>query len=160
MGSRGDGPAGGGSGTVRDAKKASRKNEPNPIAEFIKGGGVTGAIIRGVTGGIKKSKQNAMDYEGQAAGVTRQRTPRTNTTGNDRDNSKSDEQPRVASQMDNTNIKSDLNTADKTAPTDVEMTDDEYLLKRKKRGRKSTILSSVIGDTSKPTLSKKVLLGG
>ena len=54
MGSRGDGPAGGGSGTVRDAKKASRKNEPNPIAEFIKGGGVTGAIIRGVTGGIKK----------------------------------------------------------------------------------------------------------
>ena len=143
MGSRGDGPAGGGSGTVRDAKKASRKNEPNPIAEFIKGGGVTGAIIRGVTGGIKKSKQNAMDYEGQAAGVTRQRTPRTNTTGNDRDN-----------------IKSDLITADKTAPTDVEMTDDEYLLKRKKRGRKSTILSSVIGDTSKPTLSKKVLLGG
>ena len=35
--------------------------------------------------------------------------------------------------MDNTGVKSDLITADKTAPTNVEMTDDEYkLLLRKK----------------------------
>ena len=62
--------------------------------------------------------------------------------------------------MDNTEVKSDLITADKTAPTDVEMTDDELLLKRK-RGRKTkTVLTSVTGDTSKATLSKKTLLGG
>ena len=57
-------------------------------------------------------------------------------------------------------MKSDLITADKTAPTEVEMTDDEKLLLRK-RGRKTkTVLTSVTGDTSKATLSKKTLLGG
>ena len=72
---------------------------------------------------------------------------------------KSIEQPKVASQMDNSEVKSDLIMADKTAPTDVEMTDDELLLKRK-RGRKTkTVLTSVVGDTSKATLSKKTLLG-
>ena len=47
---------------------------------------------------------------------------------------KSIEQPKCASQMDNTGVKSDLITADQTAPTNVEMTDDEYnLATRKKR---------------------------
>ena len=72
---------------------------------------------------------------------------------------KSIEQPKVASQMDNSGVKSDLITADKTAPTDVEMTDDELLLKRKRGKKTRTILTSVTGDTSKATLSKKVLLG-
>ena len=90
-------------------------------------------------------------------GYTR-KDPRTG--GNDGgDNQKSIEQPKVASQMDNSEVKSDLIMADKTAPTDVEMTDDELLLKRK-RGRKTkTVLTSVVGDTSKATLSKKTLLG-
>lgn len=72
---------------------------------------------------------------------------------------KSKEQPRVASQMDNTGVKSDLITADQTAPTDVEMTDDEYNIATKKKGRRRTVLTSVTGDTSKATLSKKTLLG-
>ena len=72
---------------------------------------------------------------------------------------KSIEQPKVASQMDNTGVKSDLITADKTAPTNVEMTDDEYTVARNKKGRKRTVLTSVTGDTTKPTLSKKTLLG-
>ena len=69
------------------------------------------------------------------------------------------EQPKVEAQMDNTEVKSDLITADKTAPTNIEMTDDEKLLARK-RGRKTkTILTSVVGDKSNATLSKKTLLG-
>ena len=72
---------------------------------------------------------------------------------------KSIEQPKVASQMDNTGVKSDLITADQTAPTNVEMTDDEYTVARNKKGRKRTVLTSVTGDTTKPTLSKKTLLG-
>jgi len=93
-----------------------------------------------------------------AKGYTR-KDPRTG--GNDGgDNQKSIEQPKVASQMDNSKVKSKLIIADKTAPTDVEMTEDEKLLKRK-RGRKTkTVLTSVTGDTSKATLSKKTLLGG
>ena len=70
------------------------------------------------------------------------------------------EQPKVEAQMDNTEVKSKLITADKTAPTDIEMSDDELLVARK-RGRKTkTVLTSITGDTSKATLSKKTLLGG
>jgi len=39
------------------------------------------------------------------------------------------------------------------------MTDDEYAVATKKRGRKRTVLTSAAGDTSKATLSKKTLLG-
>jgi hypothetical protein len=45
---------------------------------------------------------------------------------------KSIEQPKVASQMDNSEVKSDLIMADKTAPTDVEMTDDEICCNKKR----------------------------
>jgi hypothetical protein len=73
---------------------------------------------------------------------------------------KSVEQPKAASQMDNTGVKSKMISADQTAPTDVEMTDDEYSVATKKRGRKRTVLTSATGDTTKATLSKKTLLGG
>ena len=72
---------------------------------------------------------------------------------------KSVEQPKAASQMDNTGVKSKMISADQTAPTNVEMTDDEYTVARNKKGRKRTVLTSVTGDTTKPTLSKKTLLG-
>ena len=73
---------------------------------------------------------------------------------------KSAEQPKTETQMDNTGVKSDMIIADKKSPTDVEMTDDEYSLDTKKRGRKKTIMTSVTGDTEEPTLGKKTLLGG
>ena len=51
-------------------------------------------------------------------------------------------------------VKSDLITADKTAPTDAEIS-----LKNKRKGRRKTILTSVTGVEEEPTLSKKTLLG-
>jgi len=80
------------------------------------------------------------------------------------DNKKSIEQPKVASQMDNTEVKSDLITADKTAPTTVEManaelTDDERMLKVKRGKKTKTVLTDLTGLKSKPTLSQKALLG-
>jgi hypothetical protein len=57
-------------------------------------------------------------------------------------------------------VKSDLIIADMTAPTNAEMTDDEILLKNKRKGRKRTVLTSVTGAEGYPTLSKKTLLGG
>ena len=95
-------------------------------------------------------------------GYTR-KDPRTG--GNDGgDNQKSAEQPKVASQMDNSEVKSKLITADKTAPTTVEManaelTDDERKLKVKRGKKTKTVLTSITGDNTKATLSKKVLLG-
>ena len=73
---------------------------------------------------------------------------------------KSAEQPKVKSQMDNTEIKSDMITADKTSPTDVEVDNNEILLKNKRKGRRKTILTSVTGVEDYPTLSRRTLLGG
>ena len=67
-------------------------------------------------------------------------------------------QPKVESQMDNTGVKSKLIVSDKTSPTDVEMTEDERMIGVKRKGRKTTMLTDMKEDT-KPTLSKKVLLG-
>jgi hypothetical protein len=72
---------------------------------------------------------------------------------------KSIEQPKVASQMDNSDVKSDLIMADKTAPTSVEMTQDEINVANKRGKKTKTILTSVVGDKSNATLSKKALLG-
>ena len=165
------GPSSSGGG---DTGPANRYSTPKKkVVDFIKDGGVTGMVVRGVTSAIEKSKAKAKDrkindtylgssdYQGDVSKKPRSVDPRT---GKDNDNNnqptqKSIEQPKVDSQMDNSEVKSDLIMADKTAPTDVEMTDDELLLKRK-RGRKTkTVLTSVVGDTSKATLSKKTLLG-
>ena len=97
-------------------------------------------------------------------GYTR-KDPRTGGN-NDRENNnqKSIEQPKVASQMDNSEVKSDLITADKTAPTTVEManaelTDDERMLKVKRGKKTKTVLTDLTGLKNKPTLSEKALLG-
>ena len=96
---------------------------------------------------------------------------RTDAYGNDisRDgrtgqSKKSIEQPKVASQMDNSEVKSDLITADKTAPTTVEManaelTDDERMLKVKRGKKTKTVLTDITGLKGQPTLSQKALLG-
>ena len=78
---------------------------------------------------------------------------------------KSEEQPKVKSQMDNTEIKSKDIVADKEInkpkeTNETEMTADEIILKNKRKGRKATVLTSVTGVEGYPTLSKKSLLGG
>jgi len=66
--------------------------------------------------------------------------------------------------MNNTEVKSKLITADKTAPTTVEManaelTDDERMLKVKRGKKTKTVLTDLTGLKGKPTLDKKILLG-
>lgn len=69
------------------------------------------------------------------------------------------EQPKVASQMDNSEVKSDMINADKIAPTTAEINDDQISMKNKRKGRKATVLTSVTGVDAYPTLEKKTLLG-
>ena len=163
MGASGAGSGGGGSNRYEPPKK------PNPVIEFIKGGGIAGAVIRGVTGAIKtaktKSKQNLMDYEGQAAGVTPMRSPNNFTPDRDGGNN-------------NLNTVVPLTTtttsASTIAPTAVEVSqseaanatseEDSILLRKKKtkaKGRSATILTSSKGVTTDDTLTlgKKSLLG-
>lgn len=69
---------------------------------------------------------------------------------------KSTEQPKVDSQMDNSDVKSDMIVA--TGPTSSEIDDETIGTKIKRKGRKQTILTSVTGDNEKATLGKKTLL--
>ena len=154
-----------------DTGPANRYSTPKKkVVDFIKGGGVVGYAVRAITKNIKetkakKAKQNALDYEGDALG-TKSANTYTTPTDNDRgvnDNAlvmdqaivskKSTEQPKVKAQMNNTN-----ETTTK-GPTSVEMTSDEKLSAAKRKGRKTTVLTSITGVEEKATLSKKKLLG-
>jgi len=165
MGGPSSGSSSGGNTGPANRYKTPAKKAKDAVVDYIKGGGVVGAVVRGIKNSAKKSKQNVLDYEGQAAGVTPERKPFNNPKndgGNDNNNQptiKSVEQPKVKSQMDNTEIKSKEVDADKTSPTEVEIDQDDILLKNKKKGRKATVLTSVTGVSDYPTLSKKTLLG-
>ena len=165
------GPSGGSGGG--DTGPANRYRTPKKqVVDFIKGGGVVGAVVRGISKGIAKSKAKAKDrkindsylgspdYQGDVSAKPRSIDPRTgrdNDNGNNQVTQKSIEQPKVKSQMNNTDVKSDMITAE--APAITEMSADEILLKNKRKGRKKTILTSVTGVDDYPTLSKKTLLG-
>jgi predicted nucleic acid-binding Zn-ribbon protein len=132
-------------------EKSARPRNIARRKEFIKKQGLTSDDIR-----IDD------DYLASREGLTELRKIGYTTAGDlgggsDR-NQKSIEQPKVASQMDNTQIKSKMITA--KGPTDVEMdqlTEDERLLKIKRRGRKRTTLTNLT-EEEKPTLSKRILL--
>ena len=154
---------------VQTRSKVTKVRGEGGIVDFIKKGGVTGALIRGavkVVGAVKEdyktrktneSLLGTSDYQG---GKTFSRSTVDPRTGkDDNNNQKSIEQPKVKSQMNNKEVKSGLIVADKIAPTEVEMTAEEKLVARKRGKKTKTILSSVTGDNSKATLSKKTLLG-
>jgi hypothetical protein len=156
-----------GGGTYADQLKASQKKEklknlltPLPIK-----------IIKAVTKQFD-SKRNRKSRSGDVYDYNEAKekidykqinTPPDNhkDDNNNEVTKKSIEQPKVVSQMNNTDVKSKLITADKTSPTTIEMaqlTDDERMLKVK-RGRKTkTVLTDMDGLNTKPTLSQKALL--
>ena len=159
---------------VQTKSKVTKVRGEGGIVDFISKGGVTGALIRGaakIVGAVKKdyktrktneSLLGTSDYQGGKTFSKSQVDPRTGKDDNDNNNQKSQksiEQPKVKSQMNNKEVKSGLIVADKIAPTEVEMTAEEKLVARKRGKKTRTILSSVTGDNSKATLSKKTLLG-
>jgi len=153
----GVGPAGrktsGAYGTAKDAKKTSSRNEARSaargIGNFIKGGGVIGAIARSLsnnTGSTKTSPAIGYSERGGEGGG-----------GQDRNN-----QPLIIKKT------AGGQTIQTTAPTQAEVSQsaaadaEAYdLRKTKKRGRSMTILSSSKGTrpTDKLTLGKPSLLG-
>ena len=156
-------------------KTPTRKdlNKSGGIVDFIAGGGIAGVLLRGATkmiGGIAKgyktrkineSLLGSTDFQGGKTFSSGRVDLRTGGNGdNDKQqNKKSIEQPKVKSQLSNTEIKSGLIVADKIAPTKAEMTAEESLVSRK-RGRKTkTVLTDITGLKGQPTLSTKTLLG-
>ena len=132
-----------------------------PIRDFFKSGGVTGAIVRGVSGAIQKSKtdkalQGTSDYQGSKS---KSNVGFTNNNGGGNDNNN---QPVI--------IKKNIggNTIQTTAPTEAEVSQSETAnadasaLKVKKKGRSQSIMTSskgVTGMAANYSLGKKSLLG-
>ena len=161
----------GGSSYSSQLKSSQKKNK---VVDFFRGGGVTGMVVRAVAGQIEKSKAKAKDrkindtylgspdYQGDVSRKPRSVDPRTGKD-NDNDNTqvtqKSIVQPKVKSQMSNTDVKSGLIIADKIAPTKVEMTAEEKLVARKRGKKTKTVLTDITGLKGQPTLSEKTLLG-
>jgi len=186
-GGGGVGPAGlvtktGKTGTVKDAKKVSRRNE---LRTFIKDGGVTGAIIKGITGktpyemNLERRQKFIKDkgltgddinmdtsYLGSKEGLAELKKQGYTTasdnlnTGGGNDNN---------NQPAPTIIKKTAGgqTVQTTAPTEAELSQsaaadaEAYdLRKTKKRGRSMMTLTSSQGvKDNKLTLGKPSLLG-
>ena len=137
--------------------------EYSPTYQVVK---AIGKVFSNIGKGNKTVKSGDT-YAGKAYGYNERaeksnyvnRNPLANRNGGDgsnikQANIKSEVQPKVASQMDA--VKPEISP---DGPTTIEMTDEEQKLKTKRRGRKSTILTSVTGLEGSPTLSKKSLLG-
>ena len=171
-------------GTAKDAKKVSNRNETRKaVKEFVEGGGVTGAIVKGISNQIKKSKEKRVerkvndtligtsDYQGDVA-----KKPAAPMFNPDRDGDNNNVyKPGPKTPIDARRIpKTDKNVVTE-APTKVEVSqsaaadadadadaDDIYTRKRKTkaRGRSMMTLTSAQGvKDNKLTLGKPSLLG-
>jgi hypothetical protein len=90
-------------------------------------------------------------------GYTREPGNVGNNRNGERKSINSEVQPKTASQMDNTGVKSNMITADKTSPTTAEVSEDQNMIDINRKGRKVTKLTEDVKE--EPKLSKKVLLG-
>ena len=153
------GGGGGGSNRYEPPKKK------NPVVEFVKGGGVTGAIIRTVKKGIEKSKVKKEANVEMGLGTDRMSNYSTGQGGTRSDGGNSNVGAATSSGMV-------VQAPTVTSPTTAEVSQvtseearasaNELILKKRKgRGRSSTILTSAQGvqDNKGLTLGKPSLLG-
>ena len=160
----------GASGPSREgpANRYEKPKKKNPIAKFIESGGIVGSILKNVSKPSKKSKQNVLDYEGQAAGVTPMRNP-INQRDRESDNlptvlTTPTAQPKPEPIVEVKNIGG--RDVQVQAPTEAEMAQaeadkkEEYdVRKTKRRGRRMTILTPTGGVRGNFMLGKPTLLG-
>lgn len=123
-------------------------------------------VIEALASSFKKSKQNVMDYEGQAAGVTPMRNPfpTRGGGGNDRDPQyipPTTIKPILSSPTTAEVSQATTTTAEAPVTTPEEIAETEETRKRrtKRRGRSLTILTGSSGVTGGLTLGIPSLLG-
>jgi len=158
-----------------DIYKVKEPKKKNKVVEFIKGGGVTGAIIGGLTKGeevnrkfyeekvVPAGKSKAPNYEtymkDRLAGKTDAYGNPTPNQGGDNDNNNQPAQPPkpliVKKNIGGTEVQT---TAKKLAEEKAE-TEKYDARKTKRRGRRMTILTSQTGATGNLILGKPSLLG-
>jgi len=171
-GGGGVGPAGitkkGTYGTVKEAKKVSRRNE---LRTFIKEGGVTGAIISGLTNGEEVNRK-FFEEKVKPAGKSKYDTYEDYIRARGR--GEVDAYGRTITKSDNGGAIASsgqvVQAPEVTAPTTVEVSQatttdaaEDSLILRKRRakakGRSPTIMTGVTGVTADLTLGKPSLLG-
>jgi len=171
-GGGGVGPAGitkkGTYGTIKDAKKVSKRNE---LRTFVKKGGVTGAIISGLTNG---EEVNRKFFEEKVKPAGKSKYSNYEDYIRARGRGEVDAYGRTISKSDNggaTDTGGQVVQAPKVdiAPTTVEVSqvtttkaEDPIELRKRKikaQGRNPTIMTGVTGVNDGLTLGKKSLLG-
>ena len=185
-GGGGVGPAGikkdGTYGTLKDAKKTSRRNE---LRTFIKDGGVTGAIIKGITGKTPyemnlerrqkfvKSKGLTSDdinmdasYLGSKEGLAELKKQGYTTASDNLNTGGGNDNNGGAIASSGQVVQAPEVTAPTTAEvsqaTTTEAAEDSLILRKRKAkaiGRNPTIMTGVTGVTADLTLGKPSLLG-
>jgi len=148
------------------SKPKTKNKTLKDLGNFLQGGALVGGIYKSLKLQKKASKQNMMDYEGAAAGVTKQRNNydamrEREAMGGGTGGDPSNPQNQVTKNAPTT-AEVDQATVN-TEPTETaETTEANRLLKIKKRGRSASIMNSPKGVTktsSDYSLGKKSLLG-
>ena len=139
----------------------TKVRDPNPIKNFIKGGGFTGAIIRGISGAIQKSKtdkalQGTPDYQGSKS---KSNVGFTNNNGGGNDNNN---QPVIVKKnIGGTEVQTTQAKVQEASKTN-ELNANQTKIRNAKKGRTMMQLSGPqgVGKTSSNySLGKTSLLG-
>ena len=167
MGSNSGSNSGGNTGPANRYKTPAKK-AADKVVDFVKGGGITGAVVRGVSGAFKNEKNLKEAKKEDALGgemLTRERRTVSIAGGSQRGNDNGNVGAATSSGMV-------VQSPTVTSPTTAEVSQvtseearasaNELILKKRKgRGRSSTILTSAQGvqDNKGLTLGKPSLLG-
>ena len=167
MGSNSGSNSGGNTGPANRYKTPAKK-AADKVVDFVKDGGITGAVVRGVSGAFKNEKNLKEAKKEDALGgemLTRERRTVSIAGGSQRGNDNSNVGAATSSGMV-------VQAPTVTSPTTAEVSQvtseearasaNELILKKRKgRGRSSTILTSAQGvqDNKGLTLGKPSLLG-
>ena len=157
----------GASGPSREgpANRYEKPKKKNLIAKYIESGGIVGSILKNVSKPSKKSKQNVLDYEGQAAGVTPMRNPINQRDREGGGNNIMTPAPKEKKDLRRIPEATKILEASATSPStqvkgDVADEEEEYDVRRtKRRGRRMTILTPTGGVRGNFVLGKPTLLG-
>ena len=136
-------------------KKSNISIAANAVGDYVKGGGMVGMGLTAIGKANKKSRQNRMDYEGQAAGIT----PEGSVRGPSNNNQGGNDEPIVAKNIGGKIIKSPTTAeVSQSSATDAAAYDNR---KTKSKGRSMTIMTSSrgINKNNTLTLGKPSLLG-
>jgi hypothetical protein len=127
------------------------------VKDFVKTGGITGAVVRGVTNAVRRGRVNTSlmgtsDFQGSST--------RSSATNSMNDGGGDNQSNVGAATSSGIVVKSPTVTSPTTSEVSQVTAADLLIKKRKGRGRSSTILTSAQGVTDQGlTLGKKSLLG-